>query len=88
VAAYPEAKNALRLNADRDVSSTSSVFHTLLGLAGMKSPYYDETQSLISYRYNLKKRRYINDYNESVDLNHCGLREQDFEMLRKQGIKM
>lgn len=83
---YPQAQQALRANASRDVSSTSAAFNTLIDIAGMRSPYFDETQSLISSKYKSAPRRYLNDYNESVDMHHCGLRDSDFQMFRKNSI--
>jgi glucan phosphoethanolaminetransferase (alkaline phosphatase superfamily) len=83
---YPGAVSALRANSNMNVSSTSAAFNTLLDLAGLRSPYLDQTQSLISPTYKPAKRRYLNDYNESVDLQHCGFRDQDFTQLRAHSI--
>lgn len=88
VEAFPAAQTSLQRNADKDVSSTTSVFHTVLDIAGMRSPYLNQSLSLISNNYKPQPRRYINDYNESVDLYHCGFRDQDFEMLRKQSFHL
>jgi glucan phosphoethanolaminetransferase (alkaline phosphatase superfamily) len=84
VAAYPSAYAALQGNADKDVSSTTSAFHTMLDIAGMRSPYLNRTLSLTSDSYTPTPRRYINDYNESVPLTRCGFRDQDFRALQSQ----
>lgn len=83
---YPQAINAMRANSGMNVSSTRAAFNTLLDLAGMHSPHLDATQSLISPTYRAPARCYLNDYNESVDLHHCGLRDQDFTMFATRSI--
>lgn len=83
---YPEKTFSLRNNSNKDVSSSASVFHTALDLAGITSPYYNKSLSLSSPDYHSPKRRYLNDYNESVDFNHAGFHNEDFNILNKLNI--
>lgn len=83
---YPEKTFSLRNNSNKDVSSSASVFHTVLDLAGITSPYYNKSLSLSSPDYHSPKRRYLNDYNESVDFNHAGFHNEDFSILNKLNI--
>ena len=87
-AAYPQMHAALTANTAQDVSSSRSVFHTLLDLAGVETPVLDRTQSLASDSYRLHDRRYLNDYNESVPLGDSGLRPYDFARLDSAGISI
>lgn len=85
-AAHPEMWNAALDNRDRDASSSRSIFHTMLQLAGLRTPWLDPSASLVSPRYIPARHTYLNDYNESVPLALSGLREPDFIELRKHGF--
>lgn len=80
---FPELSRAARANRDRDVSSTQAVFHTLIQLGGLSTPYFKPDQSLVSDKFIPATHRYLNDYNESVSLDRSGLRPEDFHQLRK-----
>lgn len=83
---HPDFAAAAAHNAPLDVSSTRSVFHTLLDLGGISSPYYRPEQSLVSGSYRPQEHIYLNDYNEALKLRESGLREPDFEQLHRTGI--
>lgn len=83
---YPEMFNAAQSNKDKDISSSASLFNTMMDMAGIKSNYADKSKSLVSHCYKTPARVYLNDYNEQVNLKRAGLRETDFEQLRKHGI--
>ncbi len=85
---YPEKYQALVANKHKDVSSSASLFHTTLDLAGINSPYFKSQLSLSSKDYNVPRRRYLNDYNESVSLHEAGLREYDFKQMNKLNISI
>lgn len=87
-AIYPEKAEALKANADAQVSSSASVFHTLLDLAGIRSPYFQPGLSLSSHEYKAPPRRYLNDYNESIELDKSGFRENDFREMKKLDISV
>ncbi len=70
----------------RDVASNDVVFHTLTGLAAVRTPCADPTRSVVSPRYTDRPRLYLNDYNEAVPLRHSGLRDYDFDQLDKNHI--
>lgn len=86
--AYPERVAALKANAAKDVSTSISLFHTIVDMAGVKTPMYDMTKSLMSPAYSSPRRRYLNDYNESVELVNSGLWEEDIMQLRKRNISV
>ena len=84
---YPEHwKNAVD-NKDKNISSSSSFFPTMLSLAGIETPYRDDSQSVTASHYVLKPRVYLNDHNEPRPLDDLGMKKQDFQMLEKRNIK-
>ncbi len=86
-ALHPDKAQAAAQHADSQVSSSRSAFHTLLSLAGIKTQFYDPEAALTEDVYKEPKRVFLNDYNEAVTYEECGLRSQDFEQLRKLGIE-
>lgn len=85
---HPGDYDALQKNASRNVSSSNSVFHTLVSLARLTMPVMNPAFALNSPLYTEPARRYLNDYNEGIPLKDSGLREQDFRCLEQRGISM
>ncbi len=84
---HPEIPGNLTRHRDMNIASTRSLFHTILDITGVKSPYYDPSYSLASPLFNeVTSRRYLNDYNESVPLSRSGVREQDLKMFKTKNI--
>lgn len=79
--AYPGAVAAAEAHRHLGVSSTRTVFDTLLSLAGVTSPYFRPEQALTEAAYREPPRRYLTDYNEGVALQESGFRQPDFERL-------
>ncbi|MBO5052691.1 MAG: sulfatase-like hydrolase/transferase [Muribaculaceae bacterium] len=85
---FPERTAALKANKSKDVSSSISLFHTVIDMAGIKTPFYDNSKSLMSPGYSSPRRRYLNDYNESVELINSGLWNIDIDVLGRRGISV
>lgn len=85
---HPEIEKALNANKDKNIASTASLFHTLLDLTGIKTPFYDAGFSIASSEFVEHPRVYLNDYNEKVPLKKSGLRKLDFEIFQKKGISI
>jgi glucan phosphoethanolaminetransferase (alkaline phosphatase superfamily) len=88
IAACPEKYAALKANRAKNISSSASVFHTLIDLSGIKTPFYDSSLSLSSGDFVEHKRHYLNDYNESLDLAKSGLRQYDFNKMKEMNISV
>ena len=58
----------------------------MMELAGIETPYRNDSLSVASPLYTGKPRVYLNDHNEPRPLDDIGMREEDFEMLRKKEI--
>lgn len=79
----PAMKENAVARRDSRVSSSESMFHTMLQLAGISTPYLDDTKSLVDSAYRVPAPRYLNDHNEGVALDSAGLREPDRRMLSR-----
>mgnify|MGYP001034993019 CR=1 FL=1 len=84
--AYPMLYANANNNSGKNVSSSRSVFDTMLQLGGIITPYADKTKSLIDSAYTETPRLYLNDHNEAVNLEKAGLRNYDYEMLKQKNI--
>lgn len=84
--AYPEVRQYLSANKDMYVAPSQSVFHTLLQMSGVDTPYLDETQSMASFDYVSPAPLYLNDYNEGQPLRDSGIKTHDVEKFKEIGI--
>lgn len=84
--AYPMLYANANNNSGKNVSSSRSVFDTMLQLGGIITPYADKTKSLIDSAYTETPRLYLNDHNKAVNLEKAGLRNYDYGMLKQKNI--
>ena len=84
--AFPEIVNNIEANSDLNISTSRSLFPTVMSVAGLGSPIVDASDDLSSAHYSEKPRLYLNDYNEAVPLATAGLRKYDFENAKKWNI--
>jgi glucan phosphoethanolaminetransferase (alkaline phosphatase superfamily) len=66
--------------------TSSVVFHSLLDIASIRTPFADSSLSVVSPDLSVQKRMYLNDYDQAVDFIDAGLKAEDIEMLKKQHI--
>ncbi len=69
-------------------ATTYSVFHTMVDLASIYSPYTNLKASLVSKDFDAAARRYyLNDHNKAVALDaEIGINEEQLEIFRKAGV--
>lgn len=84
--AYPKEIAALQMNLTRPVSSNATVFPTMLQLAGIVSPYREDSLSVASMNYRVGRRHYLNDHNEPRPLDKIGLHALDVQQLKQRGL--
>lgn len=60
-----EVAAALKSNAESPISTSQSLFHTMLDMASIKTQYFKESHSLASQHYKFCGRYFINDRNEA-----------------------
>lgn len=72
--------NAMR---NREKTSTSAnIFHTMANIAFLSGDKIDLTYSLVSDEFIEIPRIYLDDHDNMCTMEDCGLKKQDFEMMR------
>lgn len=84
---YPEVVSNLKAHTQMPVSTNMVIFHTLLDMSGINSPYKDNTLALSNKDFKSHKRLYINDHNEYRSLDNCGLRQLDIDQFKKHKLQ-
>lgn len=82
---YPAVNETMKQHSDNLVSSTSSLYNTMLDIAGIKTPYSDMTLSVASPLFTHRAPLYVNDKNEGIPLYRSGLKRQDIGRLHSLG---
>lgn len=86
VSQYQDKYDTAKRNLNKNVSSSASVFNTIMDIAGINTPYYQADYSLTSPKYTEHNRLYLNDYNEAVPLLQSGLRMQDKKIIKSKHL--
>lgn len=79
---HPGIQDALYFNSKKNVSSSSSVFHTMLQLAGINSAIFNRHLSLADTTYIEPERLYLNDRNKALPIGDSGMNQSDYELLK------
>lgn len=82
---HPECYAHLRANRQRPIAS-NALFHTMLTVGGVATPYRNDTLSVASARFETRPRYYLNDHNRPCPLDRIGLKKEDFDMFRNRGM--
>lgn len=85
---YPEKVAAASANSNRQIASGSTMFDTILSLAGISSDKYRANRDLCSPDFRESPRLYLNDYNEAVPLGESGLRSYDIQKAKSENISI
>lgn len=86
---YPERAEAAEGNRWA-AATTHSMFHTIADIASIRSPYIDESVSLVNADFDKNAPRYyLNDHNEAVPYDErIGLNDDDMAQFAKHGINL
>ena len=69
-------------------ATTHALFHTMADMASIQGRYLTTKVSLVSSDFDWNAPRfYLNDHNEAVPYAKTGLREEDFEVFDRYGVK-
>ena len=63
---YPDILKALGENRSKQVQSSLSAFHTMLGIGGIQTRYRLDEYSVASGKYHPKKLLYLDDHDEAI----------------------
>ncbi len=80
---HPQAVAQLQVHANTPVSTNMVVFHTLLDLSGIESPYKKNNLALSNKAFKPHRRLYINDHNALLPLDSCGLKPLDIDQFKR-----
>ncbi len=84
---FPEKVAAAEAN-ETAPATTHALFHTMADMASIQGRYLTTKVSLVSSDYDWNAPRfYLNDHNEAVPFAKTGLREEDFEVFDRYGVK-
>lgn len=81
-----EIHEATLQNRKKPVAGNSSVFHTMLNLAGVQTPYRADSLSVASRQYLIRPRYYLNDHNLPKPLDKIGLKKKDIEQFKQKNL--
>lgn len=84
-ASYPEKAEAAASNRQKPVA-TNAVFHTLLDMAAIRTPYLRPDLSLMNPEFQITDRMYLTDHDKPIPFYKAGLKKQDKEMIEKRNI--
>lgn len=79
----PEMGEALERNRSKRISPQKSLFPTIMQISGIDSPYVVDTLSLVSPRYHPAAPVYLNDLNQALPIDSCGLTKTDMNLLNR-----
>lgn len=80
---HPDMAKNLEANGRKRISPQKSLFPTMMQLAGIESRYVTDSLSLVSKSYSPAPAVYLNDLNEALPIDSCGLTSTDIENLRR-----
>ncbi len=83
---YPDKYKHLVNHKNSSVSSTASLFNTLLDIAGIETKYLNRSLSLANDSYKRTNPLYLNDMNEGVSIEECGLDKLDWDILNESDV--
>jgi len=84
-AEYPEKFKASLQNSKKPVS-TNAVFHTLIDVADISTPFLKEDLSLVNPKFKKKKRVFLTDHENAIPYRKLNLRSLDYQMLKENHI--
>lgn len=77
----PEMSESLRKSSSQRISPQKSLFPTMMQIASIDSHLVVDSLSLVSPNYSPAPPVYLNDLNQALPINSCGLKETDITLL-------
>lgn len=82
---FPDKVKAAQQNSKLPVS-TNIIFHSLLDMASIQSPYHEIDLSILSPHYKARSRMYLDDHDTPVPYQKMNLGAQDLEKITLQKL--
>lgn len=83
---YPDVLQTAEINKEKPITS-NTFFHTMLSVGGIKTPYRNDTLSVVSENFQVTPRCYLNDHNLPLPLDKVGFKKEDLDMFRKYKLQ-
>lgn len=88
ISQYPAKQESLNRNKEKYAASSRIFFHSIMDMAGIRTPWKKTQWSVLDSGYNPGPAIYLNDHNEAVELKDCGILDYDFKEFDALGIKL
>lgn len=82
---FPEKVGYAVQNKPKPVA-TNAVFHTMLDVAFIQTPYLQPGLSLVSSDFQTRQRMYLNDHDKPIFFYNAGLKKADKQMIDKRKL--
>lgn len=82
----PGAMEAMKRNSLGRTCSTEAVFHTIIDLAGLRTPRWQKGSALTDSSYRAPAPIFVDDRNEMHPLTESGLADEDMVILKRKEI--
>lgn len=83
---YPDIRRALISHKHSYIAPPQQLFHTMIQISGLSTPYFQPENSIASSRFKSPLPVFLDDYNEPVRLEKSGLKKEDIELFRSIGV--
>lgn len=83
--AFPEMLPAVRGNKCKPMT-TNVVFHSMLQVGGIETPWRHDSLSMASPRFTVTERYYLTDHYKPIAIDKLGLGKWDERMFQKEGV--
>ncbi len=85
---HPNIQNILRSNRKKPIASSASLFHSMLGIANIRTSILADSLNIGSKKLHSAPYRYLNDHNKPVTLDKVGFTEKDYTLLRQHHVSL
>lgn len=68
-------------------ATTGIMFHTLIDMASITTPYWKPSQSIVNKQYSQGERMYLNDHDKAIDFIKSGVKDEDMEQFDRHNIE-
>lgn len=82
---WPQVRQTASDNSRKPVTS-NVIFHTLLSVGGIETPYRNDSLAVTSDRFTVTPRHYLNDHNLPRSLDRIGLKPLDVAMFEREHL--
>ena len=84
---YPDKWQNLATHRDIAVSTNMVLFHTMLDMSGVQTPFLKAKLSLSNSDFTSPKRLFVTDHNDFIPLDQAGLKPLDIKMFRQNHLQ-